>query len=106
MVAMPMEDDGLSRQVRRLVGGRALGKEVAQYIGLVAEGSGASILREEVAQLVAKDAGAGGFEKNDGRAGVDFSAQRLHGVLEILAGGGEKTEVVERASAAHMLTGH
>ena len=66
MVAVAVEDDGLSGEIGGLVGGRALGEEVAEYIGLAAEGGGAGVLGEEVRSSSRKTLAQEGSRKTMG----------------------------------------
>ncbi len=65
-------DEDFFVELRGLVVGREFDEEFAEEVGLVAELAGSGIVREEVGELVAEDAGAGGFEDDDG--GVRFLA--------------------------------
>src|ERR1700757_185720 len=69
---------------------------------LGAQSIGASILREEIAQLVVEDTGAGGLKEDDGKSRVDVRGHGFKDAHEVAAGSGQESEVVERASAAEM----
>ncbi len=83
----------------------AFDEELAEEEGLVAEFDGAWVVREEVGELVAEDGGAGGFEDDDGGAGVELRGEGVEGFEEVVFGGVEHAEVVEGAAAAEMLLG-
>jgi hypothetical protein len=80
-------------------------EEIAEQEGLLAQAPGSGMVWEEIAEFVAKDTGAGGFEKDDGQAGVDFGGETIHGAFEIGTGFREKSEIVERAAAAEVASG-
>lgn len=102
VVAMAVEDDALPGEVRGSIIGRVPGEEIAQEIALAAEPGSSRVLREEVTEFVAKNAGARGFEEDDGEAGVDFGSQSFKNALEVAACSGQEAEVIKRAAAAEM----
>lgn len=103
VVTVAVEKDALSGEAGRAVIRRVPREEIAEQEALIAEATRARVIGEEVTKLVVEDAGAGGFEKNDGKARVDLRGQGFEDALEITARGGEEAEVIEWASAAEML---
>src|SRR6266567_8717198 len=85
---------------------RSLGrKPVGQQPHGFAQLLGARVVGEELGELVAEDAGATWLEENEGQAGIDLRSHAVEDVGEIGAGGIEKTEVVEWATAADVTFG-
>lgn len=72
VVAVAVEEDAGVGVLGGLVVGRVAGEELAEQEGLVGEAFCAVVAGEEVEELVAEDAGATGFEEDDGQAGVDL----------------------------------
>jgi hypothetical protein len=105
VVAVPVEDYALPGEVRGLAMGCMLLEEIAEEEGLAAEAGGASVVREEVAKFVTEDTGTGGFEEDEGPAGVDLGSQGFENALEVASGFGQEAEVVEGASAAEVMAG-
>jgi hypothetical protein len=81
---------------------RILVEKFAEQERLLAESSGALVVREEVDEFVAEDGDAARFEADDGNSGFDFGLQFVEDVEEQSFGTVEHAEVVERASAAEM----
>ena len=88
-----------------LVVGRVLDEEFAEQEGLVAELCGAGIVGEQIGQLVAEDGGAAWLEDDDGGSGGELRGEGVEDFEEIVFGGVQHAEVVERAAAAEMLVG-
>lgn len=105
VVAVAVEDDARIGVLGRLVVGRVAGEELAEQEGLVGEAAGAVVAGEEVEELVAEDAGATGFEEEEGKAAVDLGREFREDAAEVVAGGIEEAEVVKRAAAADVLAG-
>ena len=64
MMAVSVDEDFFA-ELRGLVVGGEFDEEFAEEVGLVAELAGSGIVRKEVGELIAEDAGAGGFEDDD-----------------------------------------
>jgi hypothetical protein len=92
-------------ELRGFVVGGVFDEELAEEEGLVAEFGGKWIVGQEVSELVAEDGGAGGFEDDDGGAGVELWGEGVEGFEEVVPGGVEHAEIVEGAAAAEMLCG-
>jgi hypothetical protein len=104
VVAVAVDDDVAGELWRRVVRG-VFDEELAEQEGLVSELCGAGIVGQEVAEFIAKDAGAAGFEDDDGGSGGELRGESVEDFEEILLGGREEAEVVERAAAAEVLRG-
>ncbi len=104
MMAVTVDQD-LFVELRGLVVGCEFDEEFAEEISLVAELAGSRIVRKEVGELVAEDAGAGGFEYNDGDVVFQLWGQGVEDFEQIVFSGVEHAEVVEGAAAAEMLRG-
>ena len=100
-----MEDDAGVGVLGGLVVWRVAGEELAEQEGLVGEAAGAVVAGKKVEEFVAEDAGATGFEEDDGQAGVNLRGELGENAAEVGAGGVEEAEVVEGAAAADVLTG-
>jgi hypothetical protein len=96
-------DDDFAIELRRFVVRSVLDEELAEQEGLVAEFGGAGIVGEEVGEFVAEDGGAGGFENDDGCAGLKLWSEGVESFEEIVLCGIEHAEVVEGTTAAEML---
>jgi len=104
LVAVAVQDDRAASERGRLVVRGVAEEEIAEQEGLLAQAQCPGVVREEIAEFIAEDAGAGGFEKDDGQAGVDFGGEAVcdafEDAFEVGAGFGEKSEIVKRAAAA------
>jgi hypothetical protein len=69
MMAVAVDEDFFV-DLRGLIVGGVFDEELAEEEGLVAELLCAGIVGEEVGEFVAEDGGAGGFEHDDGGAGL------------------------------------
>ena len=70
---------------------------------MLAQALGPGTRGEEIAKFVAEDAGAGGFEKNEGPASIDFWSEPFHDAFEVGAGFSQESKIIERTAAADML---
>lgn len=102
LVAVAVQDDGAAGERGRLIIWRVAKEKIAEEEGLLAQVLGSGMVREKIAEFVAKNAGAGGFEEDDGKASVDPGGETIHDAFEIGAGFGEKSEIVQGAAAADM----
>lgn len=100
VVAVAVEQDTLPAKHRRLIAGRILREEIAEEKALIAKCSRPGMVREEIPQLVAKNAGAGRLKKNDGKSCINFGSKNFEDALKIAARSSQKTEIIERTPAA------
>ncbi len=70
-------DEDFFVELRGLVVGGEFDEEFAEEVGLVAEFAGAGVVGKEVGELVAEDGGAGGFEDDDGGAGLELRGESV-----------------------------
>ena len=85
---------------------RSAGEHLAQHDGLLAQADGALVIREEVDQLVAKDAGATWFQHHDWNSRADLRFEFVQDTKQVVARLIEEAEVVQRPAAADMLLGN
>src|ERR1017187_3739315 len=102
LVAMAVDDNAASGQLRSLPVGGALCEYFAQHDGLPAQADGALVVGEEIDQFVAEDAGATGFEHDDRDSGGDLRFKLVQNTEQIAASLVEESEVVERSPAAYV----
>ena len=74
-MAVAVQNDGLAGERGRLIIRRVAKEKIAEKEGLLAQVLGSGIGREKIAEFVAEDAGAGGFEEDDGKASVDLGGE-------------------------------
>lgn len=104
-MAMAVEEDFSGERGRGVVGDASL-EEFGEEESLRAEAGGAGIFREKIAELIAEDRGATGFEDDDGKAGVDLGGERFEDALKIFFGVVKQAEIVEGAAAAELPAGN
>jgi|SRR5271157_2265085 len=104
-MAVTMQNDGAADEAGGLVVRGAVEEEITEQEALLAQALGPGTRGEEIAKFVAEDAGAGGFEEDNGAAGVDFGREAVHDVFEVGAGFGEESKVIEWAAAADVFPG-
>src|SRR5690242_1591583 len=81
-------------------------KELAEYICLILERSGAFIMWEEVGQCVAEGGHAARLKSDNRCARVDFRLQRVQSLAQESFGAVEPAEIIQRSPAAQCLFGH
>jgi len=101
-MAMAVNHDASPAHLRRLPVGGALREDLAQHHGLLAEADRARIVREEVDEFVAKDAGATGLKHDDRNTGIDLRLKLIEDAEQVAASLIQEAEIVERPAAADM----
>jgi hypothetical protein len=94
VVAMAVEDDLVTEMLRWLEIVDVAREKFAEEQGLVIEALGAGFVGKEIDEFVAEDAGAAGFEENEGEASVDLRGEIAENLFEIAFCGGEEAKVI------------
>src|ERR1700676_5033815 len=89
-------------ELRRLIAWGMMLQKLAEEKRLASQPGGAWILREQIAQFIAKDGSAALFQDDDRDAGVNLHAQGAHDSLQIFLGPVEHAEIVQWPPAAEM----
>jgi len=86
VMAVPLDDDFAAGMLGGMEVRGVPGEKLAEQQGLIAEALSALILREEIDQLIAEDAGAAWFQKDEGEAGVNLRRELVEDAQQIAAG--------------------
>src|SRR6201997_720263 len=98
-------DDGLAPELRERAQHAVAVKKFAEEVALPRETLGALVPGEEIAEFVAEDSDAAGFEADDGNAGLDLGCERVEDAEEQVFSAIEHAEIVKGASAAEIAGG-
>src|SRR2546423_14391263 len=101
-MAMAVDDRSLP-QYGRAITGSFPGQEFSEREGLLIEAHRIFIVRQKIYQFIPEHRTATWLQHNDRCARFDVGSQFVQDVFKIFAGWFEKTEVVERSAAAHVL---
>src|SRR5438309_4695560 len=98
-------DDGLALQSGERDQFAVAVEKFTEEDGLPRETLGALVPGEEIAEFVAEDSDAAGFEADDGNAGFDLGCERVEDAEEQVFSAIEHAEIVKGASAAEIAGG-
>src|ERR1700756_2910756 len=98
-------DDGLAPELRERDQLAVAVEKFAEEDGLPRETLGALVPGEEIAEFVAEDSDAAGFEADDGNAGFDLRGERVEDAEEQVFARSGHPEIEKRGSATEIAGG-